>query len=80
MNAAFERDKEISNKLDEQLEQVGNFRESVSLPTLLLFAKTLMGENHLLLVILISVLMPALMLPELPESDLDGESYRHKDQ
>ena len=74
MNAAFERDKEISNKLDEQLEQVGNFRESVSLPTLLLFAKTLLGENHLLLVILNSVLLPVLILPELLESDIDDEA------
>ena len=73
MNAAFERDKEISNKLDEQLEQVSNFRESVSLHTLLLFAKTLLGENHLLLVILNSVLLPVVILPELPESDPDDE-------
>ena len=51
MNAALERDKEISNKLDDQLEQVSNFRESRNLPDLVAFAKKLLGEKHLLLVI-----------------------------
>ena len=53
---------------------MSNFRESVSLPKLLLFAKTLLGENHLLLVILNSVLLPVLILPELLESDIDDEA------
>ena len=73
MNAALERDKEISNKLDDQLEDLNQYRESRNLPELILFAKKLLGETHLLLVILESVLVPVLIIPELAESDPDDE-------
>ena len=74
MNAALERDKEISNKLDDQLEQVGNFRESRNLPELWVFAKKLLGENHLLLVILDSLLVPSLIIPGLAGNDHNEKS------
>ena len=70
MNAALERDKEISNKLDGQLEQVSRFRESRNLHGLLLLTNELLGETHLLSVILESFLV---LIPGLEQSEV--ESY-----
>ena len=74
MNAALERDREISNKLDDQLDEVDHLKESRNLSELMLFAKKLLGDNHLLLVILNSVLVPPLIIPDLAGSDPDIQS------
>ena len=58
MNAALERDKEISKELEEELKQLTIFRQSSNLHNLLLFSSELLGEKHLLLVILSSILGP----------------------
>ena len=61
MNAALKRDKEISNKLEYELQQVCDFRESKNLHSLLLFAKELLGDKHLVIVILENVLAPLIV-------------------
>ena len=73
MNDALERDKEISKKLDKQLEQVSLFRESRNLEGLLLLTTELLGDQHLLSVILESLLVPVLIIPELEQSQDDAE-------
>ena len=66
MNAALERDKEISNKLEDELQQVCDFRKSTNLPSLLLVANELLGEKHIVLVILENVFAPSVIL-DIPE-------------
>jgi len=56
MNAAFERDKEITGKLDKQLESVRNYRESPHAEKLFLFAQELLKADHIVVTLLKTIL------------------------
>ena len=57
MNAAFERDKEITGKLDTQLEAVKNYRESSQSEKLFLFAQQLLKADHIVVTLLKGILL-----------------------
>jgi len=57
MNAAFERDKDITLKLESQVESIKQYKESQHLQKLLLHIQDLLGKNHLLLTILQGILL-----------------------
>jgi len=57
MNAAFERDKDITLKLEEQIEDVKHYKTSLHLHTLLLFASHLLGKDHLVTTLLKGILL-----------------------
>jgi len=57
MNAAFERDKDITGKLDSQLEKVKSYRESPHLETLLIFAQQLLNADHIVVTLLKGILL-----------------------
>ena len=57
MNAAFERDKDITGKLDSQLEKVKSYRESPHLETLLIFAQELLNADHIVVTLLKGILL-----------------------
>ena len=52
MNAAFERDKDITLKLEAQIEEVRRFKDSTHLTILVLTMQSLLGPDHLLVVLL----------------------------
>ena len=57
MNAAFERDKEITGKLDSQLEAVRNYRRSQHAENLFLFAQQLLKADHIVVTLLKGILL-----------------------
>ena len=57
MNAAFERDKDITLKLEAQIEDVRRFKDSSHLTILILSMQNLLGPDHLLVVILRGILV-----------------------
>ena len=57
MNAAFERDKDITGKLDSQLEKVKSYRESPHLETLLIFAQQFLNADHIVVTLLKGILL-----------------------
>ena len=57
MNAAFERDKEITGKLEKQLEGVKNYRDSPHAEKLFLFAQQLLKADHIVVTLLKGVLL-----------------------
>lgn len=57
MNAAFQRDKDITGKLDSQLENVKVYRESPQLESLLLFAQELLNADHIVVTLLKGILL-----------------------
>jgi len=57
MNAAFERDKDITLKLEAQIEDVRRFKDSSHLTILVLTMQSLLGPDHLLVVLLRGVLL-----------------------
>ena len=57
MNAAFERDKDITLKLEAQIEEVRRFKESAHLTILVLTMQSLLGPDHLLVVLLRGILV-----------------------
>merc|ERR1719430_723089 len=56
MNEAFERDKDITLKLQAQIEEVQKYKESAHLTVLVLAMQNLLGPDHLLVVILRGIL------------------------
>ena len=57
MNAAFERDKEITGKLDNQLESVKNYRDSSQSEKLFVFAQQLLKADHIVVTLLKGILV-----------------------
>ena len=57
MNAAFERDKDITGKLDSQLEKVKSYRDSPHLEALLIFAQQLLNADHIVVTLLKGILL-----------------------
>ena len=57
MIAAFERDKEITGKLDSQLEAVRNYRRSQHAENLFLFAQQLLKADHIVVTLLKGILL-----------------------
>ena len=57
MNEAFARDKEITRKFESQLEDIKRYKESAHLSTLYYSIKDCIGEKHILLPVLQSVLL-----------------------
>merc|ERR1719320_876625 len=57
MNAAFERDKDITQKLESQMTDIKQYKQSSHLQMLLNHIKTLLGANHLLLTMLQGILL-----------------------
>ena len=57
MNAAFERDKDITSKLDSQLENVKVYRDSPQLESLFLFAQELLSADHIVVTLLKGILL-----------------------
>jgi len=57
MNSAFERDKDITLKLEEQIEDIKNYNTSLHLHTLLIFASQLLGKDHLVTTLLKGILV-----------------------
>jgi len=57
MNAAFQRDKDITGKLDSQLENVKLYRDSPQLESLLLFAQHLLNADHIVVTLLKGILL-----------------------
>lgn len=57
MNAAFQRDKDITGKLDSQLENVKMYRDSPQLESLLLFAQQLLNADHIVVTLLKGILL-----------------------
>ena len=57
MNAAFQRDKDITGKLDSQLENVKVYRDSPQLESLLLFAQQLLNADHIVVTLLKGILL-----------------------
>lgn len=57
MNSAFSRDKEITNKFENQVEQIKRFSDSAHLTSLYYSTKEILGEKHLLMTILRGVLL-----------------------
>ena len=57
MNAAFERDKEITGKLDTQLESVKNYRDSPQSEKLFVFAQQLLKADHIVVTLLKGILL-----------------------
>jgi len=57
MNEAFERDKEITQKFETQLEDIKRYKVSAHLSTLYYSIKTFIGEKHILLPVLQTVLL-----------------------
>ena len=57
MNAAFERDKDITLKLESQIADIKQYKDSVHLKMLLQHIKNLLGTNHLLITILHGILL-----------------------
>ena len=80
MNAAFEKDKEISRKLDHQLEELEIFRESTELSELLHFAENLLGEKHLLLVILHSIFTSVQSLGDDNDNNINDNEDKDTDE
>merc|ERR1719350_1990989 len=57
MNAAFERDKDITLKLESQIADIKQFKDSSHLTILVQHIKNLLGTNHLLITILHGILL-----------------------
>ena len=57
MNSAFERDKEITGKLDTQLECVKNYRDSPQSEKLFVFAQQLLKADHIVVTLLKGILL-----------------------
>merc|ERR1719430_973668 len=57
MNEAFQRDKDITLKLEAQIEEVRRFKESAHLTILVLTMQSLLGPDHLLVVLLRGILV-----------------------
>ena len=57
MNAAFERDKEITGKLESQLEDVHHYRESPHSEKLFLFAQQLLKADHIVVTLMKGILL-----------------------
>merc|ERR1719350_2073470 len=57
MNSAFERDKEITGKLDTQLESVKNYRDSPQSEKLFVFAQQLLKADHIVVTLLKGILL-----------------------
>jgi hypothetical protein len=57
MNAAFERDKDITLKLEAQIEDVRRYKDSAHLTILVLTMQNLLGPDHLLVVLLRGILV-----------------------
>jgi len=57
MNSAFERDKDITLKLEAQIEEVRRFKDSTHLTILVLTMQSLLGPDHLLVVLLRGILV-----------------------
>ena len=57
MNAAFERDKDITLKLEAQIEDVRRYKDSAHLTILILAMQNLLGPDHLLVILLRGVLV-----------------------
>ena len=57
MNAAFERDKDITLKLEDQIEDIKHYKDSAHLSVLLVLVQQLLGPDHLLITILRGILV-----------------------
>merc|ERR1712123_292605 len=57
MNAAFERDKDITLKLESQIKDIKQYKDSVHLKLLINHIQDLLGGNHLLITILRGILL-----------------------
>lgn len=57
LNQALERDKEITLKLESQIDDIRRYKDSAHLHTLLLSIETLLGSNHLIITILKGLLL-----------------------
>jgi len=57
MNAAFERDKDITLKLENQIEDIKHYKDSAHLSVLIVFVQQLLGQDHLLITILSGILL-----------------------
>ena len=57
MNEAFARDKEITHKFESQLEDIKHYKESAHLSTLYYSIKDCIGEKHILLPVLQTILL-----------------------
>jgi hypothetical protein len=57
MNAAFERDKDITLKLEDKIEDIKHFKDSAHLNVLIVLAQQLLGPDHLLITILRGILV-----------------------
>ena len=57
MNEAFARDKEITHKFESQLEDIKRYKESAHLSTLYYSIKDCIGEKHILLPVLQTILL-----------------------
>merc|ERR550517_1046391 len=87
MHAAFERDKDITLKLEAQIEEVRRFKESAHLTILVLTMQSLLGPDHLLVVLLRGILvydlksaagMSQACSPKAPVSPPKQSSPRHQ--
>jgi hypothetical protein len=57
MNSAFERDKDITLKLEEKIEDIKHYKDSAHLNMLLVLVQQLLGPDHILLTILKGILV-----------------------
>ena len=57
MSAAFKRDKDITLKLESQIADIKQYKDSLHLKMLLQHIKNLLGKNHLLITILHGILL-----------------------
>jgi len=76
MNEAFARDKEITQKFETQLEDIKRYKESAHLSTLYYSMKSFIGEKHILL----PVLQTVLLYEKEPEESMKAMTQVNHDQ
>merc|ERR1719431_1345246 len=78
MNEAFSRDKEITQKFETQLEDIKRYKESAHLSTLYYSIKTFIGEKHILLPVLQTVLLYENMPEEKVNQSTEDSNTLHE--
>jgi len=79
MNAAFERDKDITLKLEDKIENIKHYKDSANLSTLQLLVQQLLEPDHILMTILGEILVSDLSASQsLHNSDSAAESLVSK--
>jgi len=79
MSEALTRDKELTLKIEEQIESVRRYKDSPNLPSLMDKAEEALGHDHILIAILRGILLPKKRPPALGCDNNDNDNDNEED-